>query len=1368
MKLPSRKLKKLKPLGIACLASMAIGTAQAADITWDPPVAITAATDVSTTGVLVEAVNPTKTSTLSPVINGVTFDASTEGVVMGSGAESANYFTPDTGNPDYNSLLQSFSWGSDELYPGVGVGSGNLLPGQQYLIQLWYSDYRTNDHGSNEVTYGDGNGNLSAPLNDQRITGYFTADSGYQTITASRYNPITDTTGTGYCNAYQIRQLSSFPVPTLSTSSNSVSGNFSVNIDFSEAVTGLEESDFSVVNGAVQTSSLNGSGANWSVIIDPIATGDVSVTLPASSVIDGESESNLESNNLVTTYVAPGSAQPIATLSTPLVEADQPYSVYINFTEPVTGLELNDFLITNGMLSKLSGSGASYSILVTPFSSGDVTLNLAEDSVTDLNDNLQNPPSNVLVRAYSGPQSTLLYRDYFDNDTLAVNTSGIGGGAVNRTIQSHAWTDDGDANFITNGTTDTQRALLYSENAFQSDTGFRLTVAYTTGSIEDLGSHNLSFGLISSDTDLASYNGFNPYQADTSVYSIGANVTADGGTATRGLNFTDGSTTTTLDESGTRVQFATGESTEVTIEIGVGGYWCYRINGIYEASGVLLEGFDLTKDYHVVVYGQDDDGGGKAIQSISLKRAYALGERAAHLRGTWASVDHDDFDSVSDFKTLDTLYARFNEGSVVSGNHSVPHKLLERLALEGWDGTATPITSVVPTWGDLSLDEPETDVEHDQMLAIKALGFKVKVYSNSEQFVGSNTTEIDAFVVRWKEWCDNDPEAQAFINSQPYHTNVWNSSTQLYDTPGPANRKYCFCYAEFVLKDFALRYGHLIDSWIWDSAADLVANGDVNNGVLEDQRIFQAFANAVHAGNPEIPLAFNLGRSNGNYPSYPFQQPTHFDDFTFGHAFGGNNNHAAKPPDGNQFNLNYQHITRMTATDGFVHVGGNQDFDELVVGNFHSKLGPISWRYSNPPAWEQVDFNQWNLEAMQAGGSMTWSGATTRSNTSSIYSEAYAILAGLDAHLAEFESPGTPNWTRAYTLLSDAATGVPYLHTLVDGADFWDPEGDAVTLILGAGAPSWLTLAEDPSNPGSWLLEGVPTETTETEYEFGLLAADATSGATERIVHLTVEGIPVNIALAGLATQSSTDFDGVPSRAIDGDTNGSYGQDSVTHTTDEAQPWWRVDLGTAYAIDEIVIWNRSGSTSIRLIDFDVFILDGGDSIVWSSYQANSPDPSVSLLPAGTTGQHVMVQLRGTEALSLAEVQIFGNLASDQALWRFDNFGIYDNTGIAADTYDTDFDGNLNLIEYATGTDPNTPGPSPFTIQSDGGSGFEVVFDRILNPALNYFVEGTSILPATSWDPIWSGTGTSAGTVTVPDTLWPSGNNEYFLRLRISY
>ncbi|MEP4077856.1 carbohydrate-binding protein [Haloferula sp.] len=125
--------------------------------------------------------------------------------------------------------------------------------------------------------------------------------------------------------------------------------------------------------------------------------------------------------------------------------------------------------------------------------------------------------------------------------------------------------------------------------------------------------------------------------------------------------------------------------------------------------------------------------------------------------------------------------------------------------------------------------------------------------------------------------------------------------------------------------------------------------------------------------------------------------------------------------------------------------------------------------------------------------------------------------------------------------------------------------------------------------------------------------------------------------------------------------------------------------------------------------------------------------------------------------------------SDLENWRFANFGSYDNTGTAADDFDADFDGVSNLLEYATGTDPNTPGPSPLTIGPvSGGSGLELRFDRILDPSLNYLIEGTDNLEALSWDPVWTGTGTSAGPVPIPESEWPSGHSHYFFRLGVSY
>jgi hypothetical protein len=66
--------------------------------------------------------------------------------------------------------------------------------------------------------------------------------------------------------------------------------------------------------------------------------------------------------------------------------------------------------------------------------------------------------------------------------------------------------------------------------------------------------------------------------------------------------------------------------------------------------------------------------------------------------------------------------------------------------------------------------------------------------------------------------------------------------------------------------------------------------------------------------------------------------------------------------------------------------------------------------------------------------------------------------------------------------------------------------------------------------------------------------------------------VAVRIALAGKpATQSSTGWDGLSNRAVDGDTNGNYGAGSCTHTQKQANAWWAVDLQATYAVDKVTL-----------------------------------------------------------------------------------------------------------------------------------------------------------------------------------------------------
>ena len=106
-----------------------------------------------------------------------------------------------------------------------------------------------------------------------------------------------------------------------------------------------------------------------------------------------------------------------------------------------------------------------------------------------------------------------------------------------------------------------------------------------------------------------------------------------------------------------------------------------------------------------------------------------------------------------------------------------------------------------------------------------------------------------------------------------------------------------------------------------------------------------------------------------------------------------------------------------------------------------------------------------------------------------------------------------------------------------------------------------------------------------------------------------------NVALKQPTVQTTTGFGGAAAKAVDGNTNGSYSKGSVTHTAEQREPAWEVDLGKVVVIEQIVVWNRDGVPS-RAKDIRVSILDARRKVVWGAAIAN-PSRGATALPIST-------------------------------------------------------------------------------------------------------------------------------------------------------
>ncbi|WP_395733863.1 PA14 domain-containing protein [Prosthecobacter sp.] len=90
------------------------------------------------------------------------------------------------------------------------------------------------------------------------------------------------------------------PTVVLTTPASSVTAPFVVNATFSESVTGLLASEFTVTNGTA--TALSSAGAAWAVTVTPTAAGNVTVSLPAGVAQDAAGNPNTVSNLITVSY----------------------------------------------------------------------------------------------------------------------------------------------------------------------------------------------------------------------------------------------------------------------------------------------------------------------------------------------------------------------------------------------------------------------------------------------------------------------------------------------------------------------------------------------------------------------------------------------------------------------------------------------------------------------------------------------------------------------------------------------------------------------------------------------------------------------------------------------------------------------------------------------------------------------------------------------------------------------------------------------------------------------------------------------------------------------------------------------------------
>ncbi len=174
------------------------------------------------------------------------------------------------------------------------------------------------------------------------------------------------------------------PTAVLSSTAGSVvNAAFPVTITFSEDVVGFDLSKVTIGNGTASNLQQITANRVYSCTVAPLMPGLVTVDLAAGKVVDAAGNLNLAAVRLTRSY---GTNAPVVVLSSTAPQTTNAViPLTVAFSEEVTGFYLSKLTVKNGVASdrRMTVSNRVFTCIITPATTGTVTVDLAADKVFD-------------------------------------------------------------------------------------------------------------------------------------------------------------------------------------------------------------------------------------------------------------------------------------------------------------------------------------------------------------------------------------------------------------------------------------------------------------------------------------------------------------------------------------------------------------------------------------------------------------------------------------------------------------------------------------------------------------------------------------------------------------------------------------------------------------------------------------------------------------------------------------------------------------------------------------------------------------------------------------------------------------------------
>ncbi|WP_024616712.1 beta strand repeat-containing protein, partial [Pseudomonas kilonensis] len=419
----------VRPTATIVVADTAIAAGETSLVTITFSEAVTAFTSADLTvanGVI---------SGLSSSDGGITWTATltpTAGVTDTSNVISLNSggIVDLTGNANVGTTdSNNYSVDSQRPTATIVLSDSVLKPGETAQVTITFSEAVT---GFSNADLSVANGTLSAvSSSDGGLTWTATFTPTLGVTDASNLIILDNTgvsdaagnTGTGTTDSANYVVETQVPTATIvvADSALQIGETSQVTITFSEAVSGFDNSDLTISNGTLSNVSSTDGGVTWTATFTPSASiTDTSnlISLDTSGVVNASGNSGVgvvDSNNYAIDTVRPGAT---ITVGDTTLGIGQSTTVTISFTEAVSGFDLSDLSVANGVLSNLASSdgGLTWTATLTPTAGVNDATNLILLDASNVQDLAGNAGVGIAISANyaldaTRPTATILVAD---------------------------------------------------------------------------------------------------------------------------------------------------------------------------------------------------------------------------------------------------------------------------------------------------------------------------------------------------------------------------------------------------------------------------------------------------------------------------------------------------------------------------------------------------------------------------------------------------------------------------------------------------------------------------------------------------------------------------------------------------------------------------------------------------------------------------------------------------------------------------------------------------------------------------------------------------------------------------------------------